>query len=182
MQFPAAELVLRSGIDVALRGRYLLVSPDAGDELQRMHGAYVKRKQQLSKSCGDGKTQPVPLAFAAAVPPSAQKERDLFVVAEAIDALGKTRRKRTSTATWAYRCLYQWMSNAAAHSGLYAVERFTVETDGKAAVTTRPESLSNPERRHYVQVAAQLGALAREVFTAYGLPLDDLDATGVRLP
>lgn len=223
VQFPAAELVLRSGVDVALRGRYLPACPDADDELRRMHGAYVKRKKQLAKSCGDG-TPPraVPATFAAALPPSSTRERDLFVLAAAIDDQAAAAEKDhvaaepadrgpdndvtltdeavaaalsevdegdaevpddlvRGSAMWAYRCLYQWLSNAAVHSGLHALERFTVLVDGKAGLTTTPEPLSSPERRHYLHVAAQLSELARAVFTAYGLPLAELEATGVRL-
>lgn len=220
VQFPAAELVLRSGVDVALRGRYLLACPDADDELRRMHGAYVKRKKQLANSCGDGTSLPaVPATFTAALPPSSTRERDLFVLAAAIDGQAAAAEKDhvaaepadddvtlaaeamaaalpevdegdaevpddldRRSAMWAYRCLYQWMSNAAVHSGLHALERFIVLVDGKAGLTTTPEPLSSPERRHYLHVAAQLSELARAVFTAYGLPLAELEATGVRLP
>jgi hypothetical protein len=144
-----------------------------------MHGAYLKRKGETAKHCG-GRFRGSPPQFAAAVPSSSKPAHNLYEVANAIDSHPRKRSTRVP-AMWTYRCLYQWLSNAATHAGLHAVERFTVAVEGRAAFVIEPEPLSGAGRRHYVMVAGQLGELAREVFAAFDLDSTELDATGVGL-
>lgn len=177
---PATQLLLRTAVEVALRGRYLLLAPEAQatDELARMHDFFVRKGEEVAKAC-DADFAGVAPSFAAAVPRSPHNQRGLHTIARTLDAHDGLTLKDEHSAMRAYRCIYQWLSNAAAHGGLGALSRIVVGQDGKAAINPNPEPLTTG-RRLYVIIGGLLGDLARDVFVAFGVSTDDLDATGVR--
>ena len=193
---PAAELVLRSATEAALRGRFLL-GPTGGDELIRMTGDFIRRGTRLAEVLGT-EFGGMSSAFLAAVAPSNKeggeqaaedpngkpatrpKPRNLYEISKALDLQNGLSEDHRASSVRAYRVFYGALSESAAHSGLAALRRFTEMRNGRAAVTAKPEPLTGDRRLHLI-VGGLLGELARELFMAFGIATDDLDELGVRL-
>lgn len=173
---PAAELLMRSAIEVVLRGRYLLVCPDGSDEYARLLGDYLRRGEAHSTTTGFTFRGVAPWVLDV-VEPSTKPPRDLAAIARALDKVSGREAANEWSATWLYEWLYRWLSNSAEHAGISAVGRFIVRHD---VVNPTPPPLS--ERRWHIVIAGQLGELARELYSAFGVPTDVLDNLGVRLP
>ena len=173
---PAAELLMRSAIEVALRGRYLLVGADRDDEYARLLGDYLDRGEKLAKTTGTTFGGVAPWVLQA-VQPSTKRPRDLAAIAQALDKISGRDPTSRWSATWLYEWLYRWLSNSAEHAGIAAVGRFV---EAPNVVDPSPDPLSTA--RWHVVIAGQLGELAREVYAAHGVTIDPLDDIGVGLP
>jgi hypothetical protein len=173
---PAAELLMRSAIEVALRGRYLLVGGDRDDEFARLLGDYLDRGEKLAKTIGTTFGGVAPWVLQV-VQPSTKPPRDLASIAKALDKLSGREATSRWSAEYLYEWLYRWLSNSAEHAGIAAVGRFVESHD---AINPTPEPLSTA--RWHIVIAGQLGELAREVYTAHGVSTDPLDEIGVHLP
>ena len=173
---PAAELLMRSAIEVALRGRYLVVGPDRDDEYARLLGDYLDHGGKLAKTAAVEFGGVAPWVLGV-VEPSTKPPRDLAAIAHALDQISGLEATNQWSARWLYEWLYRWLSNSAEHAGIAAVGRFIERQD---AIKPNPDPLSTA--RWHVVIAGQLGELAREVYTAHGVPLGLLDEVGVRLP
>lgn len=173
---PAAELLMRSAIEVVLRGRYLLVGQDRDDEYARLLGDYLRRGEAHSKTTGFAFGGVAPWVLQV-VKPSTKPPRDLAAVAQDLDRYSGQEVTSRWSATWLYDWLYRWLSNSAEHAGIAAVGRFIEQRD---VVNPTPPPLT--ERRWHVLIAAHLGELAQEVYRSFGVPTDVLDELGVGLP
>lgn len=188
---PAAELLLRSAIEVGLRARFLL-GPTGGDELVRMTRDFLRRGANQAAALGTEFGGVAP-EFVAAVLASAEDvsepgrskpargeapPRDLYAIATGLDARDGVGKDDANSSRSAYS-IYSALSESGAHSGLAAVRRFTELREGRAAVKGDPQPLTN-DRQLYLIVGGLLGDLAREVFVGFGVPTDELDQLGVR--
>lgn len=182
----AGELVMRAGVEVTLRGRFVLMCSDGPDEFARMLGDHRKRGETLVKNLkiedpdtfADTHFSGVASWVFEVVEPSSAKLRDLYSQGAAIDKVTGLEPKDRRSARFAYRNYYQWLSNSAMHGGIGSVSRF-IENSGSGVADPQPDPLS-AGRRWDILLAVQLLELARVVWIAHGLPTDELEATGVR--
>lgn len=191
---PARELLLRTAVEVALRGRFLLGS-DGLDELGRMLGYLLEKGSQKAKALGTyfgGASTPflaavpIPMTQPAATPgcckpvpdPKPLPTRDLASIAQALDKAAGLTPEDAGSAVHAYRTFYGPLSDSAAHGGLAALRRFSELREGRVVIVENPEPLTHGPL--HLTVTGYLGDLARAVFVAFEVPTDDLDATGVR--
>lgn len=191
---PAGELVLRTAVEVALRGRFLL-SPDGGDELFRMTVHFLKHGAKTAAGL-QAEFGGVGSEFLAAVgvepaqgplrsemgepslPVGSKRPRDLFAVAQALDARAGLGQDDNRSAVRIYRMLYGPLSDSVVHGGLAALRRFTELREGLAVISHEPQPLTSGRRFHVI-VGGLLGDLAREVFVAFDLPTSRLDEIGI---
>lgn len=186
---PARELLLRSTVEVALRGRFLL-GPLGDDELTRTAAWFLfkgaKKANNLKTTFGGLSPEFVTAVLPeVATEPSKATEKptvpeswDLFSVATALDKDAKFDRTARGSAVEAYHALYAPLSDSAVHAGIAALRRFTVTTEGKACVVAHPEPLLTGPRLHLI-AAGLLGDLALEVFAAFDLSTAALVETDV---
>jgi len=177
---PAVELTVRSTFEVTCRGRFLIVSPDAQEEFTAMVTEFWRTEKALTDKIGQA-IVPLPDYLAALVDPNnRRKPRNLWAICEALDDLDHREVTDPYSARASYTTLYQWLSNAAAHSGLAALRRFTRAEHGVLHIVDRAEPLTT----HWPipVIAAHVGELAVVVLGAFGLDTDAVRQTGVVLP
>ncbi len=110
--------------------------------------------------------------------PKAKSTRDLATIAEALDKIAGLTPNNRGSAVYAYNTFYAPLSDSATHAGLAAVRRFVEIRHGRVRMADSPPPLTT--RLRHLIVAGLLGDLAWQVFIAFGIPTDDLEATGVR--
>ena len=182
----AGELLMRAGVEVTLRGRFVLMCGDGPDEFARMLSDHRNRGETLVRTLKlEDPDTFFDTHFAGVAPwvfevvkPSSAKLRDLYSLAAAIDGVTGLEPKDRRSATFAYRRYYQWLSNSAMHGGIGSIGRF-IENAGAGVVDDQPDPLS-AGRRWDILLALQLLELARVVWIAHRLPTDELEATGVQ--
>ncbi len=182
---PTVELAARAVFELTTRGRFLLLPGDKPrNELIRMIRDHDRKESQQAKRFDLSPPGLVPfLTVIINTPPwdtVTQTPRDLWTISDALDAHEKRDITDRYSARRCYGLLHGWLSNAATHSGLSALKRFTEQRGGQLAMITDPEPLST--REPILTMAALTGELATQVFGALGIDRTDLDATGVRLP
>ena len=177
---PVVELTVRTGFELTCRARFLLSSPDASDEFVSMVTDFFHKDSALARKIGQ-QSAPLPPFLAALVDATSRRQpRNLWRVCEALDKLEGRSEADPWSARASYVMLYQWMSNAAAHGGLGSIRRFTREEQGVLHLVERPEPLTT---RWLIPIfAAHVGELAYLVLEAFGIPPDEIRASGVMLP
>lgn len=178
---PLVELALRSIFEITCRARFLLVCVDGPDEFVRMCRSYEKRQAHAARDTGN-QTAGLPpfLVTALAGHTATASPRNLRQVCDLLDAHdGRASTDRYSAAR-RYVLFYGWLSNSATHAGLSSINRFSREEDGVLHMILNPEPLTSGWPVHLA--AASVGHLATDVFQAFDLPTDELEAAGVTLP
>lgn len=177
---PAVELTVRTGFELTCRARFLLLSPDAAGEFVAVVTDFFSKDSALARKIGQ-QSVPLPPFLLALVDTTSKKQpRNLWRICAALDKIEGRNETDPWSARASYVTLYQWMSNAAAHGGLGAIRRFTREEQGVLHLVERPDPLTT----HWpIPVfAAHVGELALAVLEAFGLPPDEIRASGVILP
>jgi hypothetical protein len=177
---PVVELACRSIFEISIRGRYLLACDPDNDEFVRMCHYYSDREGKLALASGNPSLGLPRFLEQAIASTKAKQPRNLLDLCAAIDRTEGRARSDEFSAQAGYVVLYQWLSNSAAHAGLSALKRLTIEEGGVLHLNPTPPPLTTAWPIPIV--AAFVGELAQAVFTALDLPGADLVATSVSLP
>jgi hypothetical protein len=168
-----ATLGVRTAFELAVVGRYMLVSANGPDEFRLRYNVSLREDEKLAAQAGLP-SPPPPVDFLAHLVDSTNKikPRTLADIVDEIDQLDGRDPLDNRSLRSCYRLLYKYVSNSAAHASLSSIKRDSRRDRDVLLLESNPPPIFSEVP--VLLIGALVGELAYAVFTAMGLPTDKL--------
>ena len=167
----ACVLSLRSVLELAVVGRYLICGPDAEDEFARRLNAAIKKESGLAARIGAASAGP-PDFLLPLIDPNARPPRSMPALAEQLDAIDDRTAGQPGSVLFMYWFLHQYVSNSGSHANVLSIKHYA-KREGDVLML-QPASKGVFETPPVLQAACMVYDLAKAVFEALGIPVDSL--------